>query len=199
MDLYPESLERLIGRLSKLPSVGRKSAERMALKLVSGDKKDMDMLIAALRDVNLRVHQCKECGNLTEDDLCSVCQDSRRDRSVICVVEDAKNLIAIEKSKEYRGLYHVLNGLISPLNDMHAESINLDSLLQRAQNEEVKEVILAISPTVEGEMTSLFIAEMLKKAKVKVSKIASGIPMGGSIEYFDSQTLYKALEDRREV
>lgn len=199
MDLYPEPIERLIGKLSKLPSIGRRSAERLALKLVSTEMDEIEELRQALYDIKTKVHNCKKCGNLTDKDICDICSNDRRNNKIVCVVEDTPNLIAIEKSKEYKGLYHVLNGLISPLNDVQADNINLDSLLDRVDNGEFEEVILAISPTIEGEMTTLFLAELLKEKDVKVTRIASGIPMGGNIEYFDSETLYKALEDRREL
>lgn len=199
MDLYPEPIERLIGKLSKLPSIGRRSAERLALKLVSTEMDEIEELRQALSDIKTKVHNCKKCGNLTDKDICDICSNDRRNNKIVCVVEDTPNLIAIEKSKEYKGLYHVLNGLISPLNDVQADNINLDSLLDRVDNGEFEEVILAISPTIEGEMTTLFLAELLKEKDVKVTRIASGIPMGGNIEYFDSETLYKALEDRREL
>ncbi len=199
MDLYPEPIERLIGRLSKLPSIGRRSAERLALKLVQTDLEEVEELRQALIDIKTKVHNCSICGNLTDKDICDICADDRRDKAVICVVEDTPNLIAIEKSREFKGLYHVLNGLISPLNDIQAENINLDSLLDRVDSGEHNEVILAISPTIEGEMTTLFLAELLKEKNVKVTRIASGIPIGGNIEFFDSETLYKALEDRREL
>lgn len=197
MDLYPEAVEELILQFSKLPSIGKKSAERLAL-YIKNHEEDIGFLIQALEDVK-EVGDCVVCGNLAEDDLCFICQDQTRDQSVICVVEDPQNLVAIEKSKEYRGLYHVLGGLISPMRDVSPDSINLDSLLERADKEEVDEVILAISSTVEGEMTTMFLAEMLKDRGVAVTKIASGIPMGGNLEYFDSQTLFRALEERREV
>ena len=199
MDLYPEPIERLIGKLSKLPSIGRRSAERLALKLVSSDLEEIEELRQALSDIKTKVHNCNKCGNLTDKEICDICSNDRRNNKIVCVVEDTPNLIAIEKSKEYRGLYHVLNGLISPLNDVQADNINLDSLLERVDSGEFEEVILAISPTIEGEMTTLFLAELLKDKNVKVTRIASGIPIGGNIEYFDSETLYKALEDRREL
>ncbi len=199
MDLYPEPIERLIGKLSKLPSIGRRSAERLALKLVSSDLEEIEELRQALSDIKTKVHNCNKCGNLTDKEICDICSNDRRNNRIVCVVEDTPNLIAIEKSKEYRGLYHVLNGLISPLNDVQADNINLDSLLERVDSGEFEEVILAISPTIEGEMTTLFLAELLKDKNVKVTRIASGIPIGGNIEYFDSETLYKALEDRREL
>lgn len=199
MDLYPEPIERLIGKLSKLPSIGRRSAERLALKLVSTEMDEIEELRQALSDIKTKVHNCTKCGNLTDKEICDICSNDKRNGKIVCVVEDTPNLIAIEKSKEYRGLYHVLNGLISPLNDVQADNINLDSLLERVESGEFEEVILAISPTIEGEMTTLFLAELFKDKNVKVTRIASGIPIGGNIEYFDSETLYKALEDRREL
>ena len=149
-------------------------------------------------DVKTKVHKCKSCGNLTENEICDICLNPKRDKSIITVVEDTSNLIAIEKSGEYRGLYHVIGGLISPMKDISAENINIDSLLSRVDSGEIEEVILAISPTVDGETTSLFLNELLKSKNVKVSRIASGIPMGGNLEYYDSETLTRALEDRRE-
>lgn len=199
MDLYPESLERLVVELGRLPTIGKKSAERLAMAIVKKDPDQVKNLAQALVDVKAKVKRCRECGNLTEDDLCQVCQSPRRDRSVITVVEDPANLIALEKSKDYKGLYHVLGGLISPMKDISGENIGVDKLLERAGREEVKEIILAISPTVEGETTALFLNQLLKGKDVKVTRIASGIPMGGSLEYFDSETLNKALEERRSM
>lgn len=199
MELYPESLDRLIGELAKLPTIGRKSAERLAMSILKRDKNEAQNLSQAIMDVKERVRPCKVCGNFTEEDICQICSSPRRTRSVITVVEDATNLIAIEKSREYTGLYHVLGGLISPLSDISAENINIDSLIQRAKDPEVEEVILAISPTVEGETTALFLNELLKDSKVRVTKIASGIPMGGNLQYFDSEILTRALEERREI
>lgn len=199
MELYPESLDRLIGELAKLPTIGRKSAERLAMSILNKDRQDAQNLSQAIIDVKDRVRPCKICGNFTEEDICQICSSPRRTRSVITVVEDATNLIAIEKSREYTGLYHVLGGLISPLSDISADNINIDSLIQRAKDPEVEEVILAISPTVEGETTALFLKELLKDSGVRVTKIASGIPMGGSLQYFDSEILTRALEERREI
>lgn len=199
VDLYPEPIERLIGKLSKLPAIGRKSAERLALRFVEMDREEVDAFCEALTDVKTKVHPCQLCGNLTDLELCSVCEDPRRDKSTICVVQDTPNLLAIEKSREYAGLYHVLQGLISPLDQVSSEQINLDTLLERAEDPEVKEIILAINPTVEGEMTTLFLAELLKGKNVKITRIASGIPFGANLEFYDGTTLYKALEDRREL
>ncbi len=199
IDLYPEPIERLIVQLSGLPAIGKKSAERLALKIVEMDPASVEELRSALSDVKTKIHRCGECGNLTDLPLCGVCSDPKRNRSILCVVQDVPDLLAIEKSREYNGLYHVLHGLISPLDRVSADEINLDRLLERADSGEVKEIILAINPTIEGEMTTLFLAELLKKKSVKVTRIASGIPFGGNLEYFDGTTLYKALEDRREL
>lgn len=200
MEVYPESLEFLIGQLSKLPSIGKKSAERLAIHIATSySKEDIDLLIKSLNDVENKLGPCKICGNLTEEGICYICRDPKRDDSIICVVEGAKDLYALEKAREYLGVYHVLGGLISPQNDVDPDSINLDSLLQRADEEKTKEIILAFSSTVEGEITGLFLQELLKDKKPKLTKIASGIPMGGSLEYYDSETLFKAMEDRKEL
>lgn len=198
MELYPESLEILIAEFTKLPTIGKKSAERLAMSIIKRDEDEVERLSKALMDVKTKVHKCKSCGNLTENEICDICLNPKRDKSIITVVEDTSNLIAIEKSGEYRGLYHVIGGLISPMKDISAENINIDSLLSRVDSGEIEEVILAISPTVDGETTSLFLNELLKSKNVKVSRIASGIPMGGNLEYYDSETLTRALEDRRE-
>lgn len=198
MELYPESLEILIAEFTKLPTIGKKSAERLAMSIIKRDEDEVQRLSKALMDVKAKVHKCKSCGNLTENEICDICLNPKRDKSIITVVEDTSNLIAIEKSGEYRGLYHVIGGLISPMKDISAENINIDSLLSRVDSGEIEEVILAISPTVDGETTSLFLNELLKSKNVKVSRIASGIPMGGNLEYYDSETLTRALEDRRE-
>lgn len=198
MELYPESLEILIAEFTKLPTIGKKSAERLAMSIIKRDEDEVQRLSKALMDVKTKVHKCKSCGNLTENEICDICLNPKRDKSIITVVEDTSNLIAIEKSGEYRGLYHVIGGLISPMKDISAENINIDSLLSRVDSGEIEEVILAISPTVDGETTSLFLNELLKSKNVKVSRIASGIPMGGNLEYYDSETLTRALEDRRE-
>lgn len=198
MELYPESLEILIAEFTKLPTIGKKSAERLAMSIIKRDEDEVQRLSKALMDVKTKVHKCKSCGNLTENEICDICLNPKRDKSIITVVEDTSNLIVIEKSGEYRGLYHVIGGLISPMKDISAENINIDSLLSRVDSGEIEEVILAISPTVDGETTSLFLNELLKSKNVKVSRIASGIPMGGNLEYYDSETLTRALEDRRE-
>lgn len=199
MSLYPESLVNLIEQFQKLPTIGKKSAERLAMSIIERNKNSVEEFSKALLEVKEKIHPCRRCGNLTEDDLCSICKDISRDGKTICVIEDVRNLIAIEKSSVYHGSYHILGGLISPSNDIKAEDLSIDKLLDRIDKEGVKEIILAISSTIEGETTSLFLAHLLEEKNVKVSKIASGIPVGSNLEYFDQLTLERALEDRRQI
>lgn len=199
MALFPESLANLIEKFQKLPTIGRKSAERLAMSIVEDDKKDIEDFAQSLIDVKNRIHSCKICGNLTEGDICDICKDISRDDETVCIVEDIQDLIAIEKSGAYRGRYHVLGGLISPSDDIGPDQLNIDSLLERINKKEIKEVILAISSTIEGETTILFLQNLLAKRDVRVTKLAQGIPVGSSIEYFDQLTLERALEDRREI
>lgn len=193
---YPQSLESLIEELRKLPSVGRKSAQRLALHIVNMKDDKIDNLIQALAMVKEKIHPCKICGNLTEDDICSICQDDQRDPSVLCVVEDVTNLLTIEKSESFRGYYHVLDGLISPSGKSMPDDIGVDKFLERLRDDRIKEIIFAISPTIDGETTMLFLKELIKKTDIKVSRIASGIPVGGNLEYYDELTLTKALTER---
>lgn len=199
MSLYPESLNRLIEQFQKLPSIGRKSAERLAMYMVEADENEARDFADAILSAKEKIHPCKICGNLTEDEICGICRDVSRDESTICLVEDVRALQTIEKSSIYHGLYHVLGGLISPSEDLSADKLNVDSLLERVDEGGVKEVILAISSTIEGETTSLFLDNLLVKRGVKVTRIASGIPVGSNLEYFDQLTLQRALEDRREI
>lgn len=199
MSLYPESLVNLIEQFQKLPTIGKKSAERLAMSIIERDENSVEEFSKALLEVKEKIHPCKRCGNLTEDDLCSICKDVSRDDKTICVIEDVRNLIAIEKSSVYHGSYHILGGLISPSDDIKAEDLSIDKLLDRIDKEGVKEIILAISSTIEGETTSLFLAHLLEEKNVRVSRIASGIPVGSNLEYFDQLTLERALEDRREI
>lgn len=199
MSLYPERLNKLIEEFQKLPAIGRKSAERLAMAIVDRDIDSVREFSDSLIDVKENIKHCKICGNLTEDEVCDICKDITRNEDIICVVEDVRNLIAIEKSGVFHGKYHVLGGLISPSDNVNLEDLNIDSLLDRIERENVSEVILAISSTIEGETTSLFLSSILNKKNVKVSKIASGIPVGSNLEYFDQLTLERALEDRREI
>lgn len=199
MKEYPESIEELIENLRKLPSVGRKSAQRMALHVVNMDKNNIESIIKAFQDVKDKIKKCQICGNFTEDSICQICRDDNRDKSTICVVEDVTNLITIEKSNSFNGTYHVLNGLINPGAAISNDTSDIDRLVDRIKNDDIKELIFAISPTLEGETTMLFIRELVKNKDIKITRIASGIPIGGNLEYFDELTLSKALEDRRDL
>lgn len=196
---YPKSIENLIENLRKLPSVGRKSAQRMALHIVNMEDTSVEEMIEALKDVKDNIKKCEICGNLTENTICNICRDHSRDGSTICVVEDVTNLLTIERSNTFNGKYHVLNGLLNPNSMINPDSIGIDSLLDRISYEDIKEIIFAISPTLEGETTMLFIKELLKGRDIKITRIASGIPVGGNLEYFDEITLSKAIEDRRDI
>lgn len=193
---YPESLELLVEQLRKLPSIGRKSAQRLALHIVEMNDEKINNLIKSLEDVKNKIHSCEICGNLTEDDICDICKDDHRDKSIVCVVEDVTNLLTLERLETYRGRYHVLDGLISPSGSMMPDEIGVDRFIGRIKEENVKEVIFAISPTVEGETTMLFLKELMKDLDIKITRIASGIPVGGNLEYYDDITLSKAMQER---
>lgn len=199
MAIFPESLDNLIGEFQKLPTIGRKSAERLAMNIVDRDQADIKDFANALLEVKEKIHRCEICGNLTEDDICDVCKDITREEDFICIVEDVKDLIAIEKSGAYHGKYHVLGGLISPSDGIGPDELNIDKLLNRIEKEGINEIILAISSTIEGESTSLFLTSLLNEKSIKVTKIAQGIPVGSNLEYFDQLTLERAIEDRREI
>ncbi|MBS6105771.1 MULTISPECIES: recombination mediator RecR [Anaerococcus] len=199
MAIFPESLDNLIGEFQKLPTIGRKSAERLAMNIVDRDQADIKDFANALLEVKEKIHRCEICGNLTEDDICDVCKDITREEDFICIVEDVKDLIAIEKSGAYHGKYHVLGGLISPSDGIGPDELNIDKLLNRIEKEGINEIILAISSTIEGETTSLFLTSLLNEKSIKVTKIAQGIPVGSNLEYFDQLTLERAIEDRREI
>lgn len=198
MNIYPQSLEDLIEEFRKLPGVGRKSAQRLALSLVEKNKEEIDDAISVLAAVRDKIKKCPICNNLTDEEFCTICQDEKRDKDTICIVEDVTNLLAIEKSGFFKGRYFVLNGLISPAKGVGPEDVGIDKLIKMV-DDDLKELILAISPTVEGETTMLFIGEIFKDRNIKVTRIASGIPVGGNLEYFDDVTLAKALEDRRDM
>lgn len=199
MAIFPESLDNLIGEFQKLPTIGRKSAERLAMNIVDRNQADIKDFANALLEVKEKIHRCEICGNLTEDDICDVCKDITREEDFICIVEDVKDLIAIEKSGAYHGKYHVLGGLISPSDGIGPDELNIDKLLNRIEKEGINEIILAISSTIEGETTSLFLTSLLNEKSIKVTKIAQGIPVGSNLEYFDQLTLERAIEDRREI
>ena len=182
-----------------MPGIGIKTAQRLAYHILTLDAEDVRGLADALTDARTRVHYCPVCGNFTEDELCEVCSDPRRDKSVICVVKDARDVSHMERMREYRGCYHVLGGTLSPMDGVGPDDIRIAELIDRVKQGEVKEVILATNPDVEGEATASYIARKLKELGVKVTRIAHGIPIGGNLEYVDEITLFKAIENRREV
>lgn len=196
---YPNSLEDLIEQFRKLPSIGRKSAQRLALYMVSNKENKIDDFIHALYDAKNKIKKCEVCGNLTENHICDICANENRDDSILCIVEDVTNLLTIEKSESFKGKYHVLDGLINPSAMVSPDDIGVDKLLKRLDYSRVKEIIFAISPTVEGETTMLFLKELIKKYGIKTTRIASGIPVGGNLEYYDNITLAKAIEDRIDI
>ena len=196
---YPKTISELIECFKKLPSVGEKSAERMALSTLEMDDDILKLFSESLANIKKNTKRCKECNNLSEDDLCEICKSKDRNKKVICVVEEPKNVIIFEKVGTYNGLYHVLDGLISPLDNVNPEDINIDKLIKRIKNNDIEEVILAVKPSVEGETTSLYISKLLENEQVKVSKIAHGVPIGVDMEYIDALTLEMALEDRTHI
>lgn len=197
---YPDSISKLIESLTKLPGIGPKTAERLAF-FIANKMKEEDVLNYAKALVNVKrdLTKCKICGNLTDIDPCGICRDNTRDRKVVAVVEDNKDVIAMEKMKEYRGMYHVLNGAISPINGVGPQDINISSLLERLKDDEIEEVILATNTTIEGESTAMYIAKLLDKTNIRVTRIARGLPVGGGLDYADEVTLLKAIEGRREI
>lgn len=196
---YPLSINNLIECFKKLPGIGEKTAERLALSILKQDKKVVELFSKSLIDVNTKVKRCEICNNLTELDVCDICKANDRDTNVICIVEDPKNVILFEKIGTYKGLYHVLDGLISPLDGIGPDELKLGSLIKRIEANDVKEVIIAVKPSIEGETTSLYISRMLKGMPVKVTKLAHGIPLGIDMEYVDVMTLEMALQDRKDV
>lgn len=196
MEKYPEPLERLIKELKKLPSVGRVTAERLTFYLLNQEAQEVEHLSEALLHVKARIHPCAECFNYAEEKLCPVCSDPKRDRSTICVVSHPQELLKLERTDGYHGLYHVLGGLLSPVNDVHPEDLRIEELLQRLSKGGVREVILALDPVVEGEATGMYLARAIKPLGIKVSQIAHGVPMGRDLEFADEITLNRALQGR---
>lgn len=196
---HPEPLQRLIEQFQKLPSIGAKSAQRLAFHILRNPREDADRLCEAIRDVKERVTYCSVCNNITDIDPCLFCTDDTRDRKVICVVEEPQNVAAVEKTRGFRGVYHVLMGALSPLQGVGPDELRIKGLLSRVANGGVEEVVLATNPNVEGEATALYLARLLKPLGVRVTRIATGIPVGSDIEYADEITMSKAMEGRREV
>ncbi|MED4853393.1 recombination mediator RecR [Caldifermentibacillus hisashii] len=196
---YPEPISKLIDSFMKLPGIGPKTASRLAFFVLTMKEEMVLDFAKALINAKRDLTYCSVCGHITDREPCYICSDQSRDRSVVCVVQDSKDVIAMEKMKEYHGLYHVLQGSISPMEGVGPEDINIPSLLKRLQNEEIKELILATNPNIEGEATAMYISKLVKPSGIKVTRIAHGLPVGGDLEYADEVTLSKALEGRREL
>lgn len=199
MKYYAKPLSKLISELSRLPGIGGKTAQRLAFHILSMEEKEAFALAEAITEAKKNMKYCSVCGNLTDTDPCAICADSSRDHSIICVVETPRDVVAMERIKEYGGLYHVLHGAISPMEGIGPEDINLKQLIVRLQQEDVSEIILATNPNIEGEATAMYIARLVKPSGIKVSRIAHGVPVGGDLEYADEITLLKAMEGRREL
>ena len=197
--IYPKSIASLIEHFQKFPSVGPKSAQRMAFYLLRMPKSEVEKFAQSMLDEKENTKTCEICFNLSSTSPCEICTSPQRDKSTICVVAETKDLIAIEKTNEYKGLYHVLQGLISPMDGIGADDIRIKELLNRLTDENVKEVILALSPSVEGEATSLYLNKLIKPFGIKISRIAFGLPVGADLEYADEITIAKAIEGRREL
>lgn len=196
---YPEPLAKVIEGLSKLPGIGPKTAQRLAFFILKMDQRDVSELAEALQSINTELNYCSTCYNITSDDPCYICSQSNRDQSVICVVQEPRDVIAMERTQEFHGLYHVLNGAMSPMEGIGPESLRIRELLLRLNDETVQELILATNPNVEGEATALYISKLIKPTGIKVTRIAHGLPVGGDLEYADEITISKALAGRVEL
>jgi recombination protein RecR len=199
MDYFALPVQKLIEEFEKLPGIGRKTAQRLAFHVLNLSEDKVVGFAKALIEAKRKIKECSICHNLTDTDPCRLCSSEKRDHTVICVVQSPRDVVAMERVREYKGLYHVLNGLISPLDGTGPDDINIKSLIKRVANKKVSEVILATSPTVEGEATAVYLSKILKPMGVKTTRIAQGISVGGDLEYADEVTLFKSLEGRREI
>lgn len=199
MSYYSPSIEKLIESFERLPSIGHKTAVRLAFYILNQPNEQIKDFIDSIINAKKNLKYCSKCFNISDTDPCVICNNEKRDSSIICVVEDVKDIIAMERTHEYKGVYHVLHGTISPMNGIGPDEIKIKELLNRLQNNEVKEVILATNPRVEGEATAMYISKLIKPLGIKVTRIAHGIPVGGDLEYTDEVTLIKAMEGRREL
>ena len=197
--MYSQTINKLINEFEKLPGIGHKSAVRLAFYILESPLDVAQNMASTIIDAKNKVRFCSICYNITENDPCDICSNKKRDDSVICVVENVKDVVAMEKTHEYKGLYHVLHGSISPMNNITAGDIKIKELLERLKDDKIKEVILATNPTIEGEATAMYISRLIKPLGISVTRIAHGIPVGGDLEYTDEITLIKALEGRREM
>jgi recombination protein RecR len=196
--VFSPSVENLVAQLTRLPGVGSRTAQRLAFHILQRPKEEALALAAALEEVKERVRFCRECGNLTEEELCAICTDGRRDDTLICVVEQPVDVVSLERTHEFRGLYHVLGGALSPLDGVDPSDLRIDELLRRVERNGVQEVVLATNPNMTGEATAAFLADRLR-GRVRVTRLASGLPVGGDLEYADEVTLGRALAGRREM
>lgn len=194
-----EPLLAAIEELSKLPSIGKKTAQRLALYILKSDPQQVATLLQSIENLKSKLRFCERCFNLSEEELCSVCKSEKRDKSVICVVEEASDVIAIERTHEFNGLYHVLGGVLSPLSGVGPDALKIKELLKRFENEEIKEIILALNPDTEGETTALYLARLIKPLGIRVSRIARGLPIGGDLEFADEATIGRAVTGRIEL
>ena len=194
--MYPESIKCLIESFKYLPGIGEKTAERLAFSVLRLDDEQVELFSESLVDVKSKIHKCSKCNTLTEDNLCYICSDETRDSKILCVVDDCKSVFLFERLGMFNGKYHVLDGLISPLDGINPEDIGLDKLLDRINDEKFEEIIFAFKPSIEGETTTLYIKRVLEGLNIKISRLASGVPIGADIEYVDGLTLEKALNDR---
>lgn len=196
---YPEPISKLIDSFMKLPGIGPKTASRLAFFVLTMEEDTVLTFAKSLVDAKRDLTYCSVCGHITDVDPCHICQDQQRDRTIVCVVQDPKDVIAMEKMRDYNGLYHVLHGAISPMDGIGPEDINVPTLIKRLQNAEIEELILATNPTIEGEATAIYISRLVKPSGIKTTRIAHGLPVGGDLEYADEVTLSKAIEGRREL
>lgn len=196
---YPKSINNLIESFKKLPGIGEKTAERLTFSFLTMDNEVADFFSKSIIDVKASIKRCSKCNNITEEEICNICSDKSRNKNIICVVEDPKSVFLFENLGTFNGYYYVLSGLISPLDGINPEDINLDKLLKRIEEEKIEEVIVAVKPSIEGETTALYIHKILKDKNIIVTKIAHGVPLGADMEYIDSLTLEMALEDRKQI
>ncbi len=199
MQFFPAALQNLADQFARLPGIGGKTAQRLAFHVLGMDAEDAESFAAAILEAKKQVHTCPRCQNLTDKELCPICDDEMRDHSLICVVAEPKDVIAMERSREFRGVYHVLHGVISPLNHVTQEDIKIRELLIRVGTEDVREVIMATNPDTEGEATAMYISRLLRPMEVKVTRLAYGVPVGSQLEYADEVTLSRALEGRQVI
>ena len=199
MSYYSPSIEKLIESFEKLPSIGHKTAVRLAFHMLDLSKEETDEFINSIVNAKANLKYCSSCYNISDTDPCPICSSPKRDSSVICVVEDVRDIMAMERTHEFKGVYHVLHGTISPMNGIGPEDIKIKELLNRISNDDIKEIIIATNPRVEGEATAIYLSKIIKPLGIKVTRIAHGIPVGGDLEYTDEITLSKALEGRREL